>query len=469
MRLVAVAACCVVAGAAFAADFKAGFSKVDITPRLGVSMSGYYRYREADGVLDNLHARCVAMSDCEKTALVFSIDNLHIGDPVVKKVKDRITGKTGVPGDAIFLACTHTHTGPSWYVSASKGPEAVKLTAEANEMMADRCAEAAAKAIADMVPSRIFIGRGEATDISFVRRFRMKDGSYRTNPNRNDPNVVAPAGEPDNMLQLVRFVRKGAKDIALVNFQCHPDVIGGTKISADWPGLSSTYLENAFAGGICAIFINGAQGDTNHLRQRWKAGEPLPRRYDMAHHMARTVAGSAMKVWGFCREVPAGKVNATVRMVKVKVNKADPSEYPLAEKWHQFHISGKSDQIPDGSGMLRTVNTAWACRVVATRKWPDEKEMPVTVVTVGQSLALGGFAGEPFTQMGRDVKRRSKFAMTIPACCTGGSFGYFPMKDAFTVGGYENATSRYAKGTAEALVDGMVAQMNAFYDAAADK
>jgi hypothetical protein len=337
-----------------------------------------------------------------------------------------------------------------------------------NRRIVEGCAKAAAEALSDLSPATMLMGRGEAKGISFIRRYRMKDGTVRTNPGMGNPNIECPLGEPDEQLQLVRFIRSGKREIAVVNFQCHPDTIGGNKFSADWPGLSNTYLENAFGGNICAIFINGAQGDTNHLRQRWKAGDPLPHRYEMAHHMARTVAGSAMKVWGFCREIPAGKINATVRMVKVKVNKADPSEFPRAEKWYKLHTTGKSDQIP-GKGMERTANTAWACRVVATRTWPDEKEMPVTVVTVGRSLAFGGFAGEPFTQMGCDVKQRSKFAMTIPACCTGGSFGYFPMKDAFTVGGYENATSRYAKGTAEALVDGMVAQMNAFYDAAADK
>ena len=457
--------CCVAVNAVMAAGFTAGYSKVDITPGNGTPISGYYSPRLSEGALDPLYACCVAMSDGEKTAFVISVDNLQLDTSIIDRIKDCITSKTKVSGDAIFIACTHTHTGAAWTPGWAKGPEAKARVEDANNLLVAGCTAAAAKAMADMAPSKILVGRGEAKDISFIRRFKMKDGTFRTNPGCNNPNVEGPVGEPDETLQLVRFVREGAKEIALLNFQCHPDVIGGNKFSADWPGLSCAYLESAFNGGVHAILINGAQGDTNHFRVRWKVGDPLPLRYEMSHHMARTVAGSAMKVWGFCREVPAGKVNAAVRMVTVKVNKGEPSDLPRAREWRQLHLDGKGGKVP-GVGMERTANVAWAYRVVQTSDWPDERPLPVTVITVGKALAFGGFPGEPFTDMGRGAKSRSKFAMTIPACCAGGSFGYFPMQDAYTIGGYENATSRYAKGTAEKLVDGMVDQMNEFYDKA---
>lgn len=218
-------------------------------------------------------------------------------------------------------------------------------------------------------------------------------------------------------------------------------------------------------GKVHAMLLNGAQGDVNHIRQRWKKGDFLPFGYAMAHHMARTVAGGAMKAWGFCTQVEAGQINTAVRRIKVRVNKGKPEDYPIAEKWQKLYKEGKANEIP-GKGMERTVNIAWAGRVMGTRTWPDEKDIPVTVVAIGSSLAFGGFSGEPFTEMGRIIKQRSKFKMTMPSCCTGGSYGYFPMKDAFTVGGYENATSRYAKGTAESLVDGMLTQLDEFYDKA---
>ena len=49
--------------AAFAGEFKAGFSRVDITPPLGVYMPGYYQARHAKEILDPLQINCVAFSD----------------------------------------------------------------------------------------------------------------------------------------------------------------------------------------------------------------------------------------------------------------------------------------------------------------------------------------------------------------------------------------------------------------------
>ena len=88
--------------------------------------------------------------------------------------------------------------------------------------------------------------------------------------------------------------------------------------------------------------------------------------------------------------------------------------------------------------------------------------LPVSVVTIGDSLAFGGFPGEPFTVLGRELKRRSKFAMTIPTCCTNGYDGYLPDESAFTEGGYENAASPYRKGTGERLVEGILSTMDEF-------
>ena len=56
----------------------AGFSRIDITPPLGISINGYYTNRKADGILDPLEANCLALSCEDKTALVMALDNLGI-------------------------------------------------------------------------------------------------------------------------------------------------------------------------------------------------------------------------------------------------------------------------------------------------------------------------------------------------------------------------------------------------------
>jgi hypothetical protein len=308
----------------------------------------------------------------------------------------------------------------------------------------------------------MLMGRGEAKGISFMRRYRMKDGTVRTNPGMGNPDVVCPLGVPDEQLQMVRFVRSGKREIAMMNFQCHPDTIGGTRFSADWPGLACGYLEHAMDGNVDAILINGAQGDTNHLRVKKNPGEVIPERYEMAKHMGRVVAGAALSVWGICVPAKTGKVQAAVRNVRALTNKGRPDEVPIAAKYVKLHRSGRGREIP-GIGMEHTANVAAAYRIMELKDSPEEVDVPVSVVAIEDSLAFGGFPGEPFTWMGTELKRRSPFAMTFPACCVNGMQDYFPTRSAYADGGYENASSRFKAGIAESLVDGAVMQMQEFH------
>ena len=436
--------------------FKAGFARVDITPPVGVPLAGYYHRRVSDGVLDPLYARCLAISDGETRALVFSIDNVHLSNEMYDEVRAAVSRRTGLPLEAVFLACTHTHTGPVSRVpkkaapsGASKAPDDADFTQASNKLTAERCADAGEQALADLAPAKIMIGRGEAKGISFVRRYKMKDGTVRTNPGVGNPNIERADGEPDEQLQLVRFVREGKPEIALVNFQCHPDSIGGTKISADWPGLSCGYLEAAMSGSVRAIFVNGAEGDTNGVNVN---GEAVKKGYERAKHMARVVAGAALAAWGRCETVDAGKISTRAFGVKAATNKGTEEEAKKARECVNLHKAGRISEIPLGIGKSRTATVAEAYRILHTRHMPDEVELPVSMVSIGKSIAFCGFPGEPFTWMGKEVKERSPFRMTIPACCVNGSYGYFPVKSAFTTGGYENATARYRAGTAEKLV-----------------
>ena len=64
----------------------------------------------------------------------------------------------------------------------------------------------------------------------------------RTNPGRRNPDIVKPAAEADETLQLLRIVREKG-DILLVGFQVHPDVRRGMEVSADYPGVAETLVD----------------------------------------------------------------------------------------------------------------------------------------------------------------------------------------------------------------------------------
>lgn len=76
----------------------------------------------------------------------------------------------------------------------------------------------------------------------------MKDGTCKINPGEGNPDIVSLEGIPDNALQLIRVLRENAKEIVMVAFSTHADVIKGSKYCTDWPDYLADNLNRAFGG-----------------------------------------------------------------------------------------------------------------------------------------------------------------------------------------------------------------------------
>ena len=234
----------------------AGFGRTNVTPPMGIDVRGYYVVRKADGVLDELEANALALRLGEKTVLFISVDTCGINIKLCSEIKEVITKKTGVPAENVFLHGTHTHTGPTLNDGAARC-EVDDLIYNYTESLKQKIADAAILAIQDLKPAKMGWALSKAPNIAFIRRFRMKDGSIKTNPGVNNPDILAPIGEVDERVNVLRFTRENADDIVLANFGDHPDTVGGNKISGDWPGFTRRILEKAIDGTKC-IFFNGA-------------------------------------------------------------------------------------------------------------------------------------------------------------------------------------------------------------------
>ena len=450
----AVAAC----GAAFAAsaEFSAGFARVDATPPLGAPMPGYFSHRVADGVLDPLYIDCVAVSDGTNNALVYCVDDIHLTNPFFEKAFPAITAATGVPRDRIYVHSTHIHTGVYAWPLPSFSEEEARLVRMFADARVAKLADVARLAIADLAPARIGVAKTVCRNISFIRRYRMKDGSVKTNPGIYNKDVKETLGTPDESLQLVRFMRTGAPDIAIVNFGTHPDTVGGTKYSADWPGFVRQTFEKAVGGGVKCLFLNGAQGDVNH---HWTMPPPgraalnarrKERRTAIAEHMGRAVAGAAMSVWDICDEVPAGAVRGCVSA------RAMPANLPTADelKWVEMFDAGRAKEIPLGGMEIATL-TSPGSRVRKLKNGPDHFDLLVSSVTIGDSIAFAGLPCEPFTVIGREAKRLSPAKATFFTCLTNGSFGYLPDGDSYDEGAYETDSSIFAPESSRRLLQAL--------------
>ncbi|MBQ4605404.1 MAG: hypothetical protein IJB15_01785, partial [Clostridia bacterium] len=124
---------------------KAGFARLDITPPFGTCISGYFNERRADGILDPLQAHAIAFTDGERTAAAVSLDVIGINQQNMDIIRRRAAEKNGLDYEAVFLACTHTHTGPE--VNAGG---LFEINPTYNEYLFDRISDAITLAIADM-------------------------------------------------------------------------------------------------------------------------------------------------------------------------------------------------------------------------------------------------------------------------------------------------------------------------------
>ena len=434
--------------------FKAGYAKANITPPMGIDVRGYFKVRKADGVLDELETVALALSLDDKKVLLISIDNCSAPNDFVDLARTKINEKTGVPYDAILIHATHTHTGPQLSLV-----NADEIAEKYYYFLLDRVVDVATFALADLKPAKMGYAFSKAPNISFVRRFKMKDGTYKTNPGVNNPDILEPVGEIDDTVNVLRFDREGADTIVLANFGDHPDTVGGCKISGDWPTLTRRFIEKSI-DNTKAIFFNGAQGDINHVNVHPKGGDlngmfldfdDVSRGYQHTIHMGRVVAGAVMQVYEKVNYVEVDKLNYALKSVEFFTNKVtDPDQLALAHKYNDLHKAGKDDEIPYKAMMLTTV-VAEAGRIVALENEPDTKSMLFTAIAIGP-VAFIGIPGEPFNEIGKGLKTAEGYDMILP-CCLVGANGYFPMSDSYDQGGYEGRSSRWKRGTGEKIIE----------------
>ena len=432
----------------------AGFSRVNITPMMGIGICGYYKPRFAEGVFDELEINALALSCEDEKVVLLSVDHCGIIREITTEFRKHISEVTGIPMEAIYIHATHSHTAPF----IRKDSENM-LEQEYYRNVYHKMADAARFALEDLKPAKMGWGTGRAPGISFVRRFRMRDGSVMTNPGLNNPDISGPIGEVDESVNVLRFDREGAKSLVLVNFACHPDTIGGCRISADWPGFLRRTVETALDNTEC-IFFNGAQGDVNHVNVYPKDGDlndmvmdfdDVSRGYGHARYMGRVVAGGVLQAYDKVKYIDVDSLKYRQRIIHVPSNMPKREDMPEAYRINALHQAGKDAEIPY-TGMMLTTVVAEAQRMIRLEHGPESFEMELSGIAIGD-VVMVGIPGEPFTGVGRDLKKTEGWELVLPTCCTNGYEGYFPMKEAYDEGGYEARSSNFRAGVAELMVD----------------
>lgn len=437
-------------------DLKVGFSRVEINPPIGVNLRGYFHQRLNEAILDDLEINTVAVEKNGVTVALISIDSESADTAYYDAARDYASKATGLDKKAIFIHTTHTHVGACF---GREDAWTNDVDREYDSFVMKKIADSIVYAMADLKPARMGIGFSKAERIGFNRRYLMKDGTTKTNPGVNNPDIVRSIGLLDESVNVIRFERECGDNVVIGNYGNHPDVIGNNKASADWPGFTRRIFEKAVDNTKC-IFFNGAQGDINHVNVKPVGGDlngmfndfdDVTRGYAHSRHMGNVVAGALMNVYEKVEFLPVDEIKFVEEVVNVASNKPTPDEMEEARYIHKMHTEGKDAELPY-KGMMLTTMVADAGRKVRLENAPEFFPMNLTAIKIGD-VAFIGIPGEPFTGIGMGLKEAQGWKMVCPTCLTNGSRGYFPMQDSYDEGGYEARSSSYKAGVAETIIE----------------
>ncbi len=429
---------------------KSGFARVDITLPLGTGLAGYFAPRLAKGILDPLSLNAIAISDGDQTALIITVDALGIREMFCNEIKAMIEERTNIPSDHIIINALHQHT--SFVMRPKGGTCALEDTAYIDVLYRKFC-DVSQMAIDDMEESALYVSVSPALEpISFIRRYRMKDGQVKTNPSKTWENIVEPAGKSDNNVRLIKFVRSEKKDIALVNFCTHPDVIGGNYISADWPGFVRRFIEQDHSDAHC-ILVNGFQGDVNHYNFQI-APEKRGSGYTHSEKMGRVITDTVNNIWdsGVIQEKTNVRAKQTVIYNRTRTDGME--DYPICKPIYDEYQ--KTLHIPEDA---KIKNLAYLRRVVEMRTDPIWRSVPVSAITVG-NLAFIGLGGEPFSHYAEAIREGVADKLIISVTCANGFEGYLPTEEAFGEGGYEATASAFTPDLESQCVSAAIELLN---------
>jgi len=164
---------------------RVGSGAAKITPCLGVSLAGYFEERLATAVHDDLYARALVFDDGQVQAGLLSCDLIGVSAAQVASIRNLVAASAGLPAANLLVCATHTHTGPC--NQTSEDTQGKEVTDEWIAAFPQRAAEAVIAAMANREPCSISGAYALEDRIAFNRRYRMKDGTVRTNPGRVSP------------------------------------------------------------------------------------------------------------------------------------------------------------------------------------------------------------------------------------------------------------------------------------------
>ncbi len=401
-------------GLASQTTLKAGCAKIDITPPVGVWLSGYgHRNKPSDDILDELYARALVLDNGRDKIAIVSTDLLWVPLDITNEVRKQVKVKIGIPEKNVLVCATHTHFGPKIDRITKNWPDAAdsKIDTSYVHTLSKKITDSIVTAYKNMSEAKVGAVQGRIPEVVYNRRTKKPDGSVQMTFNLPPADSSLTFGPVDPQVAILKVEDSdGALVGAIVNFACHP--VSGDQnreifysISADYPGYTAQVIEQT-EGGIC-LFALGTAGNMNPVRMNI-ANPRL--------QIGRALGGEVL------RRIQFVSTSGEVTLKAMKKSITLPLKKTLSP-----------DRIMDVDKKEKTVTTE------------------IQILRISDIYILG-LPGEILVEIGLEIKNKAGIEKLFIISLANDTVGYVCPRGAYKEGGYESGRgTNLAEGAGEII------------------
>lgn len=457
-----------------AQSLKAGTGKRNITADCG-------------NVNDSLFVKTLVLKSKTTNLAIITLDVVAIGriGDVPDDYLDNIRRKLQRDFDIDHLLVNASHNHLDGFLNGGG-----KLVRNLEE----KTIQAVGIALRNLESVKVGAGSGFENRISMNRRIKLNDGSVYTirhaNPNMPDDQVVG-VGEIDPEIGILRIDRlDGTSKAVLYNFACHPYTgVPNKGVTAEFPGFASEVIEENLGDGSMAFFLQGAAGDiteilyknVNDVRNCELFGQMLGESTLKGFREIETAKTNRFKVITKTIELPLRQDISThittleqqekqllesLRSTSLNMKSFIPlyikyalsPEYPSYYSYRYIHENkeGKEGLMEMDSENRRNLDKYLQnmramdklAQIQENKAFLLKKQGEIenfkksTISTEIEGIRIGDFVivtfpGEPFAQVGLNIKEKSPDTYTFMAGFSNGYMHYAPTSDSYVEWGYE--------------------------------
>jgi len=444
-------------------NYRVGYGRVDITPQESVPLAGFGNtsMRMSRCVRDPLYASCFAITDEQDTTLILmSLDLQRGNERETRVVRDFCLQEYGIPGQLVMVAGTHTHAAPDQANFAEPSMDRYR------QLLDEKLPQCVTMAMEDRREAEMFMGDVEACGMNYVRHYvhttqageKLYFGDAFGTPVLDE--TTAHATEADPTVHIVKFVRRGAKDLVLVNFRAHGILASGSKVydvSADLMGG----IRDAFESTTDALitYFQGAAGNQNPFSRILKENITKDCRA-----YGQVFAGYVKQGLEHLRPVAPDLIRNQQIGLELPVNKPDAALLEgcmaVREVWQRTNDFKQSAAVGAPYG-IRSPYQANA--IYGRSKLEDMDTLELNAITLGE-LALVSAPNELFDTNSVFVEEHApqKKVLTLGYC--NDAKGYLPSRFGFEYGCYESDCCRFLPGVGEQVANTFLEMLRSLHE-----